>query len=113
MRRQSDEHAAIADPLEKVRKCREFVLSKKTFGQLPVRGDADRFMFGSVVNALGEAIPVGFAKAEPVKGAAFLAKSIQVAERPFGVAVLPGIDAHFLTTSEKSHDPIRRVPVGE
>src|SRR6266436_817443 len=83
----------------------------KAFGQMPVRGDADRLVFGGSIDALGETIPIRVAQAEPLKRATLLAKSFQVIDRPVCPAVLPGIDAHLLTAAKKGHDPIRRMPI--
>src|SRR5262245_16856285 len=84
----------------------------QALGESAVRGDADRLALGGVDDAVGMLIPVRFPQAEPVHAATLLAISIQVAQRPLGVAVLPGVDAHLFAAAQKLHDALGRVPVG-
>ena len=77
-----------------------------------MRGDADGFVFGSVINELGMLVPVGLAQAEPIHRAARCTVAVQVGESSLRVAVLEGVESALLAPLEQFHDPLRGVPGG-
>ncbi len=112
MRRQADEDALVADALEQIAQHVEFVLPVQPLRQRPVGSDADGLALGRLGDALGMAVPVRLAQAQPVELHTRLADAVDVLERPLGVAVLPGVDAGLLAALEQFDDALGSVPVG-
>src|SRR5439155_12524334 len=108
----TDEHARVADAFEQVAQHARFVLAVEALAERAVRGNANRFASGSVVDEVRIFIPVGFAETEPMHLAAGGAVAVEVSERPLGIAVLPGVDAFGLGMADEFDDAFGRVPGG-
>ena len=82
------------------------------FAQSAVRRNADRLAPGRLGDQVRVLVPVRLPEAKPVHLAAGGAVTVEVGQRPFGEAVLPGVDPTGFGVLEQLDDPFGRVPVG-
>ena len=102
----------VPDSFQQVGQDVVFLLTMEPVVQAPVGGDADGFVFGSVVNEFGMLVPVGLPETEPIHRAARRPVPFQVSNRSLRVAVLEGVESALFASLEQFHDSFRRVPGG-
>ncbi len=82
----------------------------KFLGQSAVRGDADRFVLGGVVDVFRAFIPIRLAETKPLELAAGSSEALQIIQGSLGITVLPGVDAGFSHLLEQLDDALGSVP---